>query len=76
MKGHEAVVGFLVDRGASIELEDNDGWTALNYAAKNGHFGAVAILLERGVEIGPKTLPSRLDALLQACERVSLRSLS
>ena len=42
--GHMPVVRFLVEAGADVSAEDNDGSTALDNATKKGH-GAVAALL-------------------------------
>ena len=36
---------FFVDR------DEQDGWTALNIAAQNGHTSAVALLLEKGASV-------------------------
>ena len=36
-KGHADVVSLLIENGADINAEDNDGWTASMYAAQNGH---------------------------------------
>ena len=38
---HERVVELLLQRGAEIDLHNSVGWTALMYAADNGHERAV-----------------------------------
>ena len=35
--GHERAVELLLQRGAEVDLQDSDGWTALMCAADNGH---------------------------------------
>lgn len=40
----------LISRGADIQAEDNDNWTALLNAAKNGHFDILQLLIEHGAD--------------------------
>jgi len=42
---------YIVD----LECTDDDGWTALMYAAHHGHLHIVTFLLEQGVDIHKKT---------------------
>ena len=42
---------YMVD----LECTDDDGWTALMYAAHHGHVSIVTFLLEQGVDIHKKT---------------------
>jgi ankyrin repeat protein len=41
----------LLEKGAEIEEQDNDGMTPLACAAENGHKAVVRLLLEKGAEI-------------------------
>jgi hypothetical protein len=51
VRGHEAVVRLLLDKGADIETRDGNGWTALHWAAKWGHEAMVRLLLDKGTDI-------------------------
>ena len=46
--GHDAVVAFLLDAGASVDAKGFFGATGLHWAAINGHCSTVNLLLERG----------------------------
>ena len=52
MSGHPVVkiVNFLFDRGANVNMQDKEGYTALMLAAQNGHTNIVEILLSRGAD--------------------------
>ena len=54
-RGHEAMVRMLLQRGASVNLQDSLGLTALMHAAIDGHTTIVQALLD-----------ARTDASLQA----------
>ncbi len=43
--GHNDVVTTLCQEGVNKDLQDNDGYTALIWAAKNGHYYAMRIIL-------------------------------
>lgn len=45
-KGHAAAVAALLAAGATERLGDNDGWSALHYAARGARAAAVKALLE------------------------------
>ena len=45
--GHSAVVKLLLDAGATSELQDADGQTALHKAMQQGHVEIAGILLQR-----------------------------
>ena len=47
-------VARLLGLGAEINATDAAGWTALHYAAWNGHAETCALLLERGASINIK----------------------
>jgi len=42
---------LLIDKGADIFSKNNDGVTALHYAAYRGHVGSVALLIEKGAPV-------------------------
>ncbi|WP_341819973.1 ankyrin repeat domain-containing protein [Wolbachia endosymbiont (group A) of Cydia strobilella] len=44
----------LLNKGASVETEDNDGNTPLHFAASKGHFVIVEALLEKGATVEVK----------------------
>lgn len=50
-KGLLPFVRELLTRGADVEAEDFDNWSALLNAAKNGHTEVVRILVEHGADI-------------------------
>lgn len=56
--GHAAAVKFLLDKGASVEARNANGFTALHTASAKGRLAVVEVLLKRGakaaVECGPK----------------------
>jgi hypothetical protein len=45
-----ASMQLLLDKGLPVNVRDNSGWTALNYAAYRGLRDAVDFLLERGAD--------------------------
>jgi ankyrin repeat protein len=53
--GHEKVVKNLLASEVEKEVENNDGWTALNAAAKNGQETVVKFPLDNSVEKEAKT---------------------
>ena len=46
-----ACVALLLQRGASPNLQDKDGKTALSEAAGNGHTASVEVLLQHGANL-------------------------
>ena len=48
--GHAALVKFLLARGASVDLHNNVGGTALMLAAENGKLNIVWALLRAGAD--------------------------
>ena len=48
--GHMNVATYLVEHGASIHLQDEDGDTCLHYAARGGHVDVVSQLLAVGAK--------------------------
>lgn len=49
-RGLITFVRELISRGADIQAEDNDNWTALLNAAKSGHFDILQLLIEHGAD--------------------------
>ena len=50
--GRAEIVRDLLDAGANINIRDNDGWTALMFAAMHGHTDVVRTLVARdGINI-------------------------
>ena len=47
-KGNVTVVMKLIDLGSDINLQANNGWTALMYACKYKHKNIVEFLLKNG----------------------------
>ena len=45
-KSAHVVASLLIDHGCNIHLKDNEGQTALHYAARNGHLSIIKKLLE------------------------------
>lgn len=52
--GYFESVQFLLDNGAQIDTQNDEGHTALISAAKNGHFEVVKLLVEKGANIDIK----------------------
>jgi ankyrin repeat protein len=53
--GHEAVMKLLLEEGdADLEFEDNDSWTPLSRAARNGNEAIVKLLIEKGANLESK----------------------
>ena len=50
--GHTALSKLLSDHGAEMETPDNEGMTALYWAASQGRKKIVEILVEKGANIG------------------------
>lgn len=46
-RGHEAVVDYLLSRGASFDMRVEGGWTCLTEAARGGHLRLVRRLVEQ-----------------------------
>ena len=49
--GGEALVQFLLEKGAAVDLATMDGVTALCLASQEGYEGTVKLLLEKGAAI-------------------------
>jgi ankyrin repeat protein len=53
--GDAAMVKSLLEKGADINAKDNDGWTALQHAAKRGDVEIVRLLLENGADANARS---------------------
>ena len=49
--GHEKIVQILLDAGAEINAQEEDGSSALITASGGGHKKIVQMLLERGADV-------------------------
>jgi len=47
-KGNEAVLKYLIEKGADIDFQDKNGYCALHFAAQNNEIGIAEILLDNG----------------------------
>lgn len=54
-KGYDDIVTALLDSGASADMPDPDGWTALHLAAYEGSEAVMQVLLSRGADISATT---------------------
>ena len=52
--GHEAVVKLLLEKGAEVDSESDNGQTPLSWAAGDGHEAVVKLLLEKGAKLETK----------------------
>lgn len=49
--GDTATVRELIESGADVDWQDEQGWTALNWAAGRGDIEAVKLLVESGADV-------------------------
>jgi len=57
-RGLTAFVREFLARGADVQAEDLDNWTALLCASRNGHFDVVQLLLDHGAEVEHRDMVS------------------
>ena len=50
-EGNIGLVKELIERGANVNMQDNNGWTVLIYAARYGHNNVVKELIEAGANV-------------------------
>ncbi|MGV6832606.1 MAG: ankyrin repeat domain-containing protein [bacterium] len=55
-KGNEAVLKFLIEKGADINFQDKNGYCALHFAAQNKESRITEILLKNGANLNLKDL--------------------
>ncbi|KAJ3323542.1 hypothetical protein HDU76_013615 [Blyttiomyces sp. JEL0837] len=53
--GHDDVVAFLLERKASPNHKDKDGWTALHNCASRGHVNGAHLLIEGGADVNAQS---------------------
>lgn len=51
INGQANAVRTLIDKGANINVKDNDGWTALMQAAYYGYADVAQVLIEKGADV-------------------------
>ena len=49
--GSTDIVSLLLDKGADVNAQDADGYTALSIASRNGHTEVVKLLLDKGADV-------------------------
>ena len=49
--GFQRAAKLLLEKGAEANIQDEDGWTALYWAAGSGHGAVVETLLEKGADV-------------------------
>ncbi|CAL4117966.1 unnamed protein product [Meganyctiphanes norvegica] len=52
--GDEAEAGLLLHQGHNVNQQTSTGYTALHWAAGNGHLNMVRLLLNQGADINSK----------------------
>ena len=65
-----SIITYLINKGAFVDLQAEDGNTALHYAAQRGHLEVVSQLLDHGASQLPNN--QGLTPLLHACENCSI----
>ena len=68
---HHSTVQFLLDHGASVNKQNNEGKTSLMYAARNNHVQILKTLLCYGARRGMSDIRGN-TALLLHCNNVTL----
>ena len=71
--GQTSAVKLLVERGADINVDTNDGYTALIYAAFSGDAKIVQILVEAGADVNAIN-EYGANALIYAAHKVNLHN--
>jgi hypothetical protein len=67
-KGSYKIACLLLDKGADPNLGNDEGWTPLMGAAKNGHYCTVGAILEGGAHPDIQT-PKGWTALMEAVDK-------
>ena len=66
-KGREGVVTRILELGANIEPVDEDGWSAVMYAARRGNVKMTTQLLTFGANLNHQSSEDGFTALHLAC---------
>ncbi|XP_048458044.1 CARD- and ANK-domain containing inflammasome adapter protein [Rhincodon typus] len=64
--GNVAIINYLLNKGAKIEVMDNKGQSPLHRAAERGHIDATKLLLQAGAHIYAEDTESRSPLQLAA----------
>ena len=67
VKGHEEIVSVLLDAGCPIDVVDNEGCSALHYAARGGAVEAIGVLVERGLDVNKQDNDGRTPLHWASC---------
>ncbi|MGP0043531.1 MAG: ankyrin repeat domain-containing protein [Syntrophobacteraceae bacterium] len=54
VRGNQGVMRLLLEKGANVNMADQDGWTALMGATVQGLVEPVKLLLENGADVSAK----------------------
>jgi cytohesin len=68
LEGSTACLRILLERGASMERRDKDGYTALALAAWKGHADCIEYLASQGADIETQGEPSWTPLHVAACQ--------
>lgn len=66
MRNNLKQVEWLLAQGADINATDSTGWTALMFAARDGHFEVVEFLIAKGANVNATTHKGNINALYLA----------
>ncbi len=55
MSGDSKVVKYLVERGANIDARDDQNWTPLHWAIREGNFDVCKYLIKSGANTNVRT---------------------
>lgn len=59
--GHGDLIRLLIDHGADVSAQTEDGWSALHLASRNGHAGLARMLTEHSTKIATPGSPGPTD---------------
>jgi ankyrin repeat protein len=65
-KGDFAAVKRLLAGGADSSSHDTNGYSALNWAARNGHLDIARLLIDQGADVNAHDNPKRWTPLMNA----------
>lgn len=66
-EGHVAATTMLINAGADLEIEDDQGHTPLSLAADTGDWGMVRALIQGGADVDRRTLKEGGQTALHRC---------